>query len=61
MSEKYGGIIFVSVMLVAIASAILVVVVEENKTRVAAVKKCEDAGWTWLSNEAKCIMVKEVK
>jgi hypothetical protein len=61
MNEKYGGIIFTAVMLVAIASAILVVMVEEHNARIAVKQKCETAGWTWFATENKCIMVKEIK
>ena len=61
MKDMYGGIIFAAVVLIAIASAILLVLTEENNARIAVKQKCESAGWVWFSTENKCIMVKEVK
>ena len=61
MKEEYAGFIFVAVVMLAIISSTCIVLSEENETRIAIMKKCEDAGWTWLNEEEKCIMVKEVK
>jgi hypothetical protein len=61
MKEEYGGLIFLIVVLLAIASFTFIVLMEDKKLHVAAEKKCEAAGWTWLYDEAKCIMAKEVK
>ena len=61
MSEKYSGLIFAAVVMLAVLSSAFIVMAEENNARIAVVKKCEDAGWTWFATENKCIMVKEVK
>jgi hypothetical protein len=61
MNEGNGGYFFAAILLVAVISATFTVLAEEKKTNAALEKKCEAAGWTWLHDEAKCIMVKEVK
>lgn len=59
--EKYAGLIFASTVVFAIAAASYIVLIEEKRLHDTAEKKCEAAGWTWLHDEAKCIMAKEVK
>ena len=61
MKNEYGGYIFVAVVLIAVISSTFIVLSEENAIRKTAIKKCEDSGRTWLSDEAKCSMIKEVK
>ena len=61
MKEEYGGFVFVAIVLVALASSTFIVLSEEKKTNDALEKKCEAAGWTWLHDEAKCIMAKEAR
>lgn len=61
MREEYGWVFFLAIVIIAITSFTFIVISDGNKTRIATVKKCEDAGWTWFAVEEKCIMVKEVK
>ncbi len=61
MNNENGKLIFVCTLLISIASAVFYVLIEENNATIAATRKCEAAGWVWLYNELKCIMVKEVK
>lgn len=61
MIEKYSALIFAMVVFIAILSSVLMVATAENNARIAVMKKCEEAGWTWITTENKCIMVKEVK
>lgn len=60
MNNENGKLIFVCTLLISIASAAFYIIIEDNAT-IAATRKCEAAGWVWLHNESKCIMVKEVK
>lgn len=61
MKENYGGMIFVTVVVLSIMSAVLTVVYDKQQIRVVAAQKCAAAGWVWFTTENKCIMVKEVK
>ncbi len=61
MNNEGGKLIFICTVLISVASAAFYVLVEDSNARIAAAQKCESAGWVWLYNESKCIMVKEVK
>jgi len=64
MSEEVkenGIIIFAITVMISLLSAAFYVFAEEQKAVYAEEIKCEDAGWTWLSTEEKCLMTKVVK
>ena len=48
-------------VIAVILSTFVYLIVSEGSRRSVIEQKCEVGGWTWLPQEGKCIMVKEVK
>jgi hypothetical protein len=62
MGKKMKPLTILVAVLLIILIGILTVKTNERNDRITdRIQRCEAGGWTWLTKEGKCIMVKELK
>jgi hypothetical protein len=53
--------ILFAILIFTLVGVLIVKTNERNDRIIDRIQRCEAGGWTWLSKEGKCIMVKELK
>jgi hypothetical protein len=62
MGEKMKTVEILFLAVAIMFVGIFIVNINEHNSKVLTKQQqCESAGWTWITQEGKCIMVKEFK